>query len=135
MWEKQRLRSPIKKCVINSEPIPEEFFSEEDRDKDKCNPSRTLRYSSFLFSYDEELDSEYQYFSYPNLGGYQYANFCPLAFGEIFYKDDDKEDDYFPGSCQVGTLSNNYGEKIGNKSFCFIRSLFLSKQLLKFVFH
>lgn len=87
-----------KKCVINGEPISEEFFYEEDRDKDKCSPSRTIRYSSFLFSYDEKLDTEYQYFSDPNLGGYQYAEFCPVAFGEIYNNDDDKEDDYFLSS-------------------------------------
>ena len=51
-----------------------------------------------MFSYDEGLDTEYQYFSGPNLGGYQYTEFCPVAFGEIFYNDDDKEDDYFLSS-------------------------------------
>ena len=47
------------------------------------------------------------------------ANYCPVADSEL------SKTDYYPTSCKIGSseLSSDYGEIIGDNSFCFISSL------------
>ena len=67
------------------------------------------------------IPSNYQYFNNPNYGGFQPANFCPVPNVQT------DESNYYPSSCKVGTsdLDTDYGESIGDTSFCFISFLLL----------
>ena len=108
------------KCIIDGEPISEEFCSTPR--KKMCSATRTIK--SFCAIYDYtfstiSIPKSYQYFSDPNYGGFQPANFCPVA------SVDTDESDYYPDSCKIGIsyLNSEYGETIGDMSFCFISSL------------
>ena len=104
-----------KKCIEKEKAIFDEFCDVKDRPK--CSSSRTIKSSCFL--YDYELPKKYQYFSDSNKGGFIPANYCPVAL-EL-----SNPNDYFPNHCQFGIslLAKEYGEKIGENSFCFISSL------------
>ena len=110
-----------KKCVNSGKPISEEFCV-SGRAK-TCSATRTMKSICVIYDYSASgisIPSNYQYFSNPNYGGFQPANFCPVP--NINYENDD---DYYPNSCKVGTstLNSDYGETIGDTSFCFISSL------------
>ena len=106
-----------KKCIEKEKAIFDEFCDVKDRPK--CSSSRTIKSSCFLYDYDYELPKKYQYFSNSNKGGFIPANYCPVAL-EL-----SNPNDYFPNHCQFGIslLAEEYGEKIGENSFCFISSL------------
>ncbi len=108
------------KCIVNGKPISDEFCTQPD--EPKCLQTRTYKgfcsvrdYS--LYGY--KIPTEYQYFSNPNYGGFIAANFCPIANA------DNSDTDFYPESCKIGTstLHSDYGEKIGDNSFCFVSSL------------
>ena len=60
-----------------------------------------------------------EYFCSRSKINYEAANYCPVS------NNIERSDDYYPSNCHVGisTFSSEYGEIIGNSSFCFISSL------------
>ena len=108
------------KCIKNGEPLTEEFCVSPY--KPMCTQSRTVKGYCAIYDYSSsglEIPEEYQYFSNENYGGFSPVNFCPVPMQS------DSEIDYFPDNCKVGTsiLSPEYGEKMGDSSFCFVSSL------------
>ena len=111
-----------KKCIVDNKPISEEFCIQSEQPM--CLATRTYKGFCGIYDYSKygyTIPSNYQYFDNPNLGGFAAANYCPIAQ----YSDSDPRTDYYPDSCQIGTstLHSDYGEKIGENSFCFVSSL------------
>ena len=115
-----------KKCIENGElPFEDEFCMYTGTPM--CTQSRTFKSECKVYDYsiyNLTLPERYQYFENPTHGGAFYADFCPIPeplSSEDYYN----LDDYYPNSCSVGTsnLPDEYGEKIGSHSFCFISSL------------
>ena len=106
-----------KKCIEKNELLFEDEFCISPR-KPMCYSSRTVKGSCVIYEYRSSLPSAYRYFSNPTYGGFQPADYCPVAYA------DEDDNDYYPASCRIGnsTLSN-YGEYIGDNSFCFVSSL------------
>ena len=102
------------KCVLNDEAQFTDFCAVSS--KPLCSSSRALKSSCFMGRYPL-IPSEYAYFSDKNIGGYSNANYCPVAY------ETHPDNDYFPKHCQFGSESNNYGEKLGPNSFCFMSSI------------
>ena len=114
-----------KKCIVDSEPLFEDEFCISPW-QPMCSSSRTMKGFCAIYEYTSSIPSKYQYFTNPKYGGFYPADYCPVAnnnFSDI---------DYFPSSCKIGnsTLSSDYGEIIGNYSFCFISSLLPSNSKL-----
>ena len=110
-----------KKCIDNGILLSEEEFCNVPR-YPICSGSKTFKGVCGIYDYsvtDEVIPPEYQYFDNPNYGGYLAANFCPVSAIQ------DSETNYFPDSCKVGTstLHSDFGEKMGDNSFCFVSSL------------
>ena len=108
------------KCIKNGEPISEEFCTSSGQKM--CSSSMTMKAYCAIYDYTHSsvnVPTSYQYFDNPNYGGFLPANFCPVANAQ------NDEDNYYPNSCKVGTsdLDTDYGETIGDTSFCFISSL------------
>ena len=107
-----------KKCIVNANPLFEDEFCITPN-KPMCSPSRTFKAECAIYQYNTNIPSEYQYFSNPKYGGFLPVDYCPVAMFDA------SENDYYPSSCKIGssTLSSEYGEIIGDNSFCFISSL------------
>jgi hypothetical protein len=107
-----------KKCIENGKATFDEFCDKAN--EPKCSISKTLKSSCFITEYKSRIPLYYQYFSSPYLGGFWTAEYCPVPL-KIY----SETKDYFPNHCQVGTstLSKEYGETIGDNSFCFMSSL------------
>lgn len=106
-----------KDCIRNSKSTFEEFC--DIKDEAKCSTSRNIKSSCYFNEYSSDLPEEYQYFTNPKEGGYQYADYCPVPYEQYSSKD------YYPNHCQYGVseLPSYYGEKIDKDSLCFISSL------------
>ena len=111
-----------KKCINNGEILSEEFCAQPKQPM--CTATRTIKAYCRIYDYSTastaiRIPSEYQYFDSPYYGGFLPANFCPVALQDY------SETNYYPGSCKFGisNLASDYGEKIGDTSFCFISSL------------
>ena len=103
------------KCIINGNASYEEFCVTQSQPL--CSPSRISKGECKIYNYDS-IPEEYQYFSNPNYGGFSIVDYCPVSDRTT------DNSDYFPTSCHSGTPSlSDYGEKMGNNSFCFISSL------------
>jgi len=103
------------KCIVNGTPSFEEFCVSPDQPL--CSPSRITKGECKIYRFDS-IPEEYQYFSDPKIGGFSVADYCPIS-----YRSTDNND-YYPTSCHSGTPRySEYGERIGNNSFCFISSL------------
>ena len=107
------------KCVNNYEINPKfenEFFdhvlSPNNRDP-SCSSGRQSRgYFGLWIRYN--VPKYYQYFNLSYVGGYYYADFCPVS-DDFYY---DTIDKYFVGRCDIGT--EDYGTGIyysGNKNY------------------
>ena len=107
-----------KKCIVGSGPLFADEFCVTPSGP-MCSPSRTVKGFCGIYEYSSSIPSKYQYFSNPKYGGFMPADYCPVAYSE------QTETDYYPTSCKIGssTLSSDYGEIIGDNSFCFISSL------------
>ena len=107
-----------KKCIVDSEPLFEDEFCISPREP-MCSSSKTMKGFCAIYEYTSSIPFTYQYFTNPKYGGFYPANYCPVANSDF------SDVDYFPSSCKIGTstLSSDYGEIIGNNSFCFISSL------------
>ena len=104
-----------KKCIIDGIPIFDEFCVSSNQPK--CSPSRISKGRCQILNYTS-IPAQYQYFENPNIGGFLYADYCPVSYSS------NDDNNYFPTNCQFGISSlSEYGEKIGNNSFCFISSL------------
>ena len=104
-----------KKCIENYKANFDEFCDQEN--EPLCSSSRTIKSSCYLVTYSSQIPSEYRYFSNSRRGGFPHADYCPLP-----YEPNDARE-YFPTHCQFGSSSNNYGEKLGSNSFCFMSSI------------
>ena len=87
---------------------------------ERCTSSYLSRGYCEINEYDSEIDKEFQYFKNPSLGGFYYANYCPVIIYYDYY--------YFNSRCDLNSLyNNNYpyflGEKFSEKSICFLSSL------------
>ena len=107
-----------KKCLINANPLFEDEFCNTPQ-KPMCSPSRTFKAECAIYQYKSNIPSQFQYFSNPTYGGFMPVDYCPVAMSSP------SEKDYYPSSCKIGssTLTSEYGEIIGDNSFCFISSL------------
>jgi len=107
-----------KKC-INSEKssFPNEFCTTPDAPM--CFGSNLSRGICNLSKINGTIPLPYSYFSNETLGGYELADYCPIA-----KYIDDKKDMFFSSSCAIGHLNYpDLGEDIGINSGCFMSSL------------
>ena len=109
-----------KKCVINGTSTYEEFCTSTGQEM--CSITRTSKGTCMVIDYSYygiTIPSKYQYFNNPNQGGFLPANFCPVVEGPSY------DTDYLSTSCKTGSSSfaSEFGEIIGEDSFCFISSL------------
>ena len=83
-----------------------------------CSRSRAIKGRCIINEYSD-IPKRYRYFDNKKFGGFLPANYCPVS--NII----DSNSDYYPASCYVGSsnLEPEFGETIGNSSFCFISSL------------
>ena len=103
------------KCIINGNPSFEEFCVTPNQPL--CSPSRLSKGECKIYNFDS-IPEEYQYFSNPNIGGFSIVDYCPVSFRST------DNSDYYPTSCHSGTPRySEYGERMGNNSFCFVSSL------------
>ena len=112
-----------KKCIVNENPLFDEFCITPN--EPMCSPSRTFKAECAIYQYNTKIPSEYQYFSNPKYGGFLPVDYCPVAMFDA------SEKEYYPSSCKIGssTLTSEYGEIIGDNSFCFISSLLPSTSI------
>ena len=106
------------KCLEAPKNNPTIKFTEEfckTSGEQKCFPSRTGKGVCGIFNYKEDLETQYQYFSDPKIGGFEPADFCPVtaslpnSYG------------YLSGHCQHGDLKNlneESDEVFGKDSMC-----------------
>ena len=114
-----------KKCIEGgSTDFKEEFCTNSNQYF--CSRTKLTKGQCIITEAVDTIPKRYRYFSDDDLGGFPSANYCPVS---NVYK---QENDYYPGSCAVGTssLSAEYGEEIGKESFCFISSLIPSNSKL-----
>ena len=107
-----------KKCIEDgSTDFKEEFCTKKD--EYFCSRSKINKGKCIINEFSKTIPDRYRYFDKDNLGGYEAANYCPVS------NNIERSDDYYPSNCHVGisTFSSEYGEIIGNSSFCFISSL------------
>ena len=107
-----------KKCIENANTDFKKDFC-INANRDFCSRTRNFKGQCLVYQYKETIPSRYRYFKDKNNGGFKPANYCPVSNVQ------DTDNDYFPTSCHSGTsnLISDYGEIIGNSSFCFISSL------------
>jgi len=106
------------KCIVNEKTeFSDEFCT--NYNQETCSNAKINKAECELNNY-AEIPNDMQYFSNPYQGGFIEADYCPVA--TIHYEL--TISDYFTNNCKVGqTSSSNYGEKIGDNSFCFVSSL------------
>ena len=99
-------------CIVNSEYI--------------CSRTKISRGQCILNEYSSTIPKRYRYFSDSDVGGFEPANYCPVS------NTVSQSSDYYHASCRVGStsLSSDFGEVIGNSSFCFLSSLLPSNSQL-----
>ena len=99
-------------CTVNSEYI--------------CSRTKISRGQCILNEYSSTIPKRYRYFSDSDVGGFEPANYCPVS------NTVSQSSDYYHASCRVGStsLSSDFGEVIGNSSFCFLSSLLPSNSQL-----
>lgn len=113
------------KCIENGQSnFPNEFCT--NFNGDFCTRSRGVKGQCLVFHHQETIPSRYRYFENKKDGGFRAANYCPVSILQ------DDSNDYYPSNCNSGTssLDSEYGEVIGNSSFCFISSLLPSSSSL-----
>jgi hypothetical protein len=115
------------KCVKNKKEgletdFPNDFCLEDS--KAFCGSSHIARGICVIREVEEDLEEDYQYFDDSNLGGgFSIANYCPVSSD---FRTGNSFEKYYnnPNNCKNGlTIFSQYGEKIGDNSFCFESSL------------
>ena len=117
-----------KKCIEDgSTEFKDEFCTSQNQYF--CSRTKISKGQCILNQYSNTIPKRYRYFSDDDTGGFEPANFCPVS------NTPSQNNDYYPTSCNIGTSSINieYGEVIGNSSFCFISSLLPSNSQLSSV--
>ena len=106
-----------KNCVENNRANFDEFCDVEN--EPKCSSSRNIKSKCYITNH-YYIPRNYRYFSDSTKGGVYSVNYCPVPYEEF-----NSNKYYFSNHCQVGIsdLPNEFGEKIGNESLCFISSL------------
>jgi hypothetical protein len=91
-----------------------------------CSRTKISRGQCILNEYSSTIPKRYRYFSDSDVGGFEPANYCPVS------NTVSQSSDYYHASCRVGStsLSSDFGEVIGNSSFCFLSSLLPSNSQL-----
>ena len=114
-----------KKCIEGGTTDFQEEFCTVDSQY-FCSRTKLNKGQCLIRETVETIPKRYRYFNDENLGGFISANFCPISYVN------QQDNDYYPLNCQVGSssLSSEYGEEIGNSSFCFISSLLPSNSQL-----
>lgn len=85
-----------------------------------CFASRTAKGFCDLGTRKETIPQAYKYFSDAAIGGFLYADFCPVARWE----GDAENNMFFSSSCAYGVKTlGDLGETIGTDSACFMSSL------------
>ena len=111
-----------KKCIENGKPTFDEYCSEEIP---RCTSSLTNKGVCGLHKYVDDIEEEYQYFDDPKYGGLFSANYCPVT--ETY----NPKNNFLTQNCRHGdNFQSDYGEIIGDHSFCFISSLLPISSLL-----
>ena len=106
------------KCIVNGgTSFRDEFCT--NYNNAICSNTRINKGFCAVFSHGASIPSQYQYFPNRNEGGFVVADYCPVS-----YESSSRDTDYYPNNCKLGTSSSsNYGEKMGDNSFCFMSSL------------
>ena len=89
---------------------------------DRCSAGNIDRGECYIRNYVSEIESEYQYFNDKIIGGYEPADYCPVA---LSYP---SENYYFYSRCDsngknIYNLSPEYCETYGSNSICVLSSL------------
>jgi hypothetical protein len=116
-----------KKCIVdNKSSYPNIFCTTPE--VQMCFASHLSRGYCLMSEEKKDLDKTYQYFQNPKLGGYTFADYCPVAHWEL-----DQELKYWlSSSCAFGkALFEDLGETIDTSSSCFMSSL-IPKDIKKF---
>jgi len=113
------------KCVYSDSsyyitPFGREFCIEKN--EKICSAGNIDRGECYIRNYVSEIESEYQYFNDKIIGGYEPADYCPVA---LSYP---SENYYFYSRCDsngknIYNLSPEYGETYGSNSICVLSSL------------
>ena len=114
-----------RKCIEDGgTDFPEEFCTINNQYF--CTRTKLTKGQCLITEAVDTIPKRYRYFDDDDLGGFASANFCPVS--NVLQQ----SNDYYPGSCAVGSssLSAEYGEEIGKTSFCFISSLLPSNSQL-----
>ena len=109
----------LQKCIIDGKSnFPNEFCTVAGASM--CFPSKTSKGECSIGKQTSTIPEPYRYYTDPILGGFLYADFCPLPKFIL----DSKNQMYFSSSCAYG-LTNfpTLGESIGTDSGCFMSSL------------
>ena len=116
-----------RKCLYGgTTSFPDEFCT--NFNQDSWTNARTNKGSCLIYKYNTEVPEEYRYFTNPKYGGFYPADYCPVTAVDSNLK----KNDYLPTSCKYGTSSlSDYGEIIGETSFCFNSSLLPSSSTLE----
>ena len=109
----------VSNCIFNGSLLFDDFCVIPGQSI--CTQSRTIKGRCKIYDYKKNITNKYQYFMKSNYGGLEILNYCPISDVD----DITTENNYFPTSCSKGesTFSNDYGEIIGDNSFCFNSSL------------
>ena len=107
------------KCIINQKSqFPSQFC--DDTKIPTCSNSRFTKGFCLIANYKNPLNSNYVYFSSPNVGGFEFADYCPVPISI------QGKDSYLSLNCVYG-VTNNYPleleENVSSKSACFISTL------------
>ena len=115
-----------RKCIYNGDTDFDDEFC-LNFNGDSCANTRTNKGKCLIYNYNSKIPEEYRYFTDPRYGGFYPTDYCPI----INVDSNSLTKDYCPTSCKYGDSSLlNYGEIIGEKSFCFNSSLLPSSSRL-----
>ena len=119
------------KCLVNGETsFPDEFCT--NYSGETCSNTRTNKGNCIIYEYSYSIPSEYRYFTNSYYGGFFPADYCPVAN----VNSNSKTSNYYPKNCNYGEVSyGDYGEVLGESSFCFNSSLLPSSSNLQPEYH
>ena len=109
------------KCIINGGTLFANEFCIRTQDP-FCTSGHLSKGHCYIAEYPAMLNTPYQYFKNPKVGGYAPADYCPISFDNLY----DNTNYYFPTNCKYGMKSMthpDYGETVGNNSICIESSL------------
>ena len=108
-----------KECVYSGGTLFSNEFCIEPG-KAFCTGSHTSKGSCYIAQYESDIETSFQYFSDPKVGGKIMTDYCPISF---YSKTDDNYN--YPMNCVYGKKEYN-DEVIGTNSLCFETSVNLN---------